>query len=350
MSEGPAQRVVVLAPNWLGDAVLALPAIGGVRRAFPAAQLAVAARGSVAAVFRLAPAVDRAIPLRSDARWWRLGAFREDVEALRGFDVALLLPHSFHSAWLVKKAGIRERWGYASDLRSPLLTRAVRRVKGGHQAQHYTRLAAALGCEAPDDVPEVDVSQPSRLAAEALLTEQGRQPGSTVVVLAPGAAYGRAKQWIPAHVATLIAELRERGMTCVLVGSAADARTGREIARALETRHGGTSNAGARGALIDLIGKTSIEMLAAVLACADVCVCNDSGAMHLAAAVGTRVVATFGPTNEHATRPLPRPGRRADVLTNPVWCRPCMLRECPIDHRCMTGLTPDRVLGAVVSP
>jgi heptosyltransferase-2 len=85
------------------------------------------------------------------------------------------------------------------------------------------------------------------------------------------------------------------------------------------------------------------------LALCDVCVCNDSGAMHLAAAVGARVVATFGPTNELATRPLPRPGRRADVLVHHVWCRPCMLRECPIDHRCMTGLTPERVFDAVVS-
>ncbi|MGH9350319.1 MAG: glycosyltransferase family 9 protein, partial [Vicinamibacterales bacterium] len=82
---------------------------------------------------------------------------------------------------------------------------------------------------------------------------------------------------------------------------------------------------------------------------ADACVCNDSGAMHLAAAVGTAVVATFGPTNEQATRPLARPGHRADVLTHEVWCRPCMLRECPIDHRCMRGITPGEVFVAVTS-
>ena len=101
--------------------------------------------------------------------------------------------------------------------------------------------------------------------------------------------------------------------------------------------------------MIDLTGRTSLEALAGVLAVADACVSNDSGAMHLAAAVGAPVVATFGPTNEHATRPLARSGRAAHVLTHDVWCRPCMLRECPIDHRCMTGITPDRVFAAVTS-
>ena len=159
-----------------------------------------------------------------------------------------------------------------------------------------------------------------------------------LVVLAPGAAYGKAKQWIPAHVATLIAKLdRQHSATCVLVGSAADRATGAEIHRAI-----------ASSRLIDLIGDTTLDQLAGVLAVCDVCVCNDSGAMHLAAAVGARVVATFGPTNEHATRPLARPERRAEVLVHDVWCRPCMLRECPIDHRCMTGLTPERVFDAIV--
>jgi heptosyltransferase II len=171
-----------------------------------------------------------------------------------------------------------------------------------------------------------------------LLTRRGHQPGSMLVVLAPGAAYGKAKQWIPSHVARLIARLEgEQSATCVLVGSAGDAGTAAEIRRTL-----------ASDRLIDLTGQTSLDQFAGVLAVSDVCVSNDSGAMHLAAAVGTRVVATFGPTNEEATRPLPRPGQLADVLVHDVWCRPCMLRECPIDHRCMTGLAPARVFDAIV--
>jgi heptosyltransferase II len=344
-AQGTTSAVVVLAPNWLGDAVLALPAIADVRRAYPAARLAVAARRAVAGVFRLVPAVDEVVVLESDARWWRRSVFRADVESLRAYDLAIVLPNSFQSAWLVQRAGIAERWGYRTDVRARLLTRAVPRVRGGHQAEYYQRLTSALGIPAGSPAPAIELEDERRGGARALLAERGHPAGAMLAVFAPGAAYGRAKQWIPAHVATLIARLqRERSATCVLVGSAADRATGDEIRRALPAVERGDPGA---GRLIDLIGHTSLEQLAGVLASADVCVCNDSGAMHLAAAVGTRVVATFGPTNEHATGPLAWPGARAEVLTHEVWCRPCMLRECPIDHRCMTGLTPGRVFEAI---
>jgi heptosyltransferase-2 len=124
------------------------------------------------------------------------------------------------------------------------------------------------------------------------------------------------------------------------VGSRADSSTGAAIGAMLPPLE--------PGRLVDLIGQTTLEALAGVLACASVCVCNDSGAMHLAAAVGAPVVAIFGPTNEHATAPLDGNGGRVEILTEDVWCRPCMLRECPIDHRCMTGITPERVLAAVI--
>ncbi len=335
-------RMVVLAPNWLGDAVLALPAIADVRRAYPDARVTVAARRSVADVFRLVPAVDEVFRMQSDAGWWRRAGFRTDVEALRPFDAALVLPNSLRSAWMTKSAGIRERWGYASDLRSRLLTRAVPRTKGGHQAEYYQRLTTALGMPPGPSAPEIDVPPALRTAVAERLAREGHPPGGALVVLAPGAAYGKAKQWIPAHMSTLIARLVcERGVTCAIVGSRADARTVGPLLRALGDL--------GPGRLIDIVGGTSLEELAAVLAIANACVCNDSGAMHLAAAVGTSVIATFGPTNEQATRPLARSGRRAEVLTHGVWCRPCMLRECPIDHRCMTGLTPNRVFDAVMS-
>jgi heptosyltransferase-2 len=334
-------RIVAISPNWLGDAVLALPALADIRRAFPAAHLAVAARRSVAGLFALVAGVDEVVSLQSDARWWRLSASGHDVSALRSYDLAILFPNSFQSALLVKKAGVAERWGYRTDIRSPLLTRRVSRVKRTHQAAYYQHLTAALGIAAGSSAPAIDVTEGTRAAARAMLAEHGYQPGPMLVALAPGAAYGKAKQWIPAHVAVLIDRLvRTRSAVCVLVGSAADANTCREITAML----GGITP----GHVIDLVGRTSLEMLAAVLASADVCVCNDSGAMHLAAAVGARVVATFGPTDDKATSPVPREGRRAQVVFNDVWCRPCMLRECPIDHRCMTGLTPDRVYDVVV--
>jgi heptosyltransferase-2 len=243
---------------------------------------------------------------------------------------------------LVKRAGIADRWGFASDVRSRLLTRAIPRPKGHrHQAEYYQELVRGLGMAAGPRVAALDVPDAARTNAREQLARHGHVEGAPVVVLAPGAAYGKAKQWVPSHVARLITLLaREHRATCVLVGSRADAGTGATIRAALPPL--------APGRLVDLIGQTTLEELAGVLASADVCVCNDSGAMHLAAAVGASVVAIFGPTNEHATAPLGHHGGGgAAILTHDVWCRPCMLRECPIDHRCMTGITPERVLATV---
>lgn len=330
--------LAILAPNWLGDAVMALPAIADLRRRCAGSRIVVAARRSVADLFRLVPFVDDIIS--------------QDVAALRGAgaDVAVLLPNSFASAWLVRRAGIAERWGYATDWRGWLLTRSIPRPKSSlHQGAYYQHLVHTLGIEALGiEAPGIWISPlepaltiPERAVASAreLLIARGWNGERPLVVLAPGAAYGTAKRWIPAHVSTLIDDLVRQGRTCVLVGSRADTPTTRGIRDAVDDAN--------RAQVIDVSGETSLEMLAATLSLAHACVANDSGAMHLAAAVGTPLVALFGPTRENETAPLTRSGGRAEVLTHRVWCRPCMLRECPIDHRCMTGIEPARVLVSV---
>ena len=320
--------VAVLAPNWLGDAVMALPAIADLRRRFPSARLVIAARRSVVDLFGLVAFVDDVIG--------------QEVEALRESraDVALLLPNSFASAWLVRRAGIAERWGYATDWRGWLLTRAVRRPKGSrHQGAYYQHLVGALGIELGPLEPALTIPDTAVASARRVLIDRGWDNARPLVVLAPGAAYGTAKRWIPAHVSRLIDDLVGQGRTCVLVGSRADARTTRDIRSAVDEAN--------RSQVIDVSGETSLEILAGMLRIAQACVSNDSGAMHLAGAVGTPLVAIFGPTRESETSPLTRTGGRAEVLTHQVWCRPCMLRECPIDHRCMTGIEPPRVLASV---
>lgn len=337
------QQILVVAPNWLGDAVMALPAIADIRRALPTARVIVGARRSVAELFTLAPPVDEVVTLGWDGRWRARGSFAGDVVLLRelGADVAILLPNSFAAAWLVRRAGVPERWGYATDLRRLLLTRAVARPRGSrHQGAYYQHLTRALGVESGPLEPVVAVPERALAAACALLRDRGWDGASPLVVCAPGAAYGTAKQWIPSSVVQLVTDLvRMRQATCVFVGTAADAPTARSIASGLDRE--------AAAHLIDVTGDTTLEGLAAVLALARACVSNDSGAMHVAAAVGTPLVALFGPTRERETAPLTRAGGHADVLTHPVWCRPCMLRTCPIDHRCMTGITPQRVLARV---
>jgi heptosyltransferase-2 len=176
--------------------------------------------------------------------------------------------------------------------------------------------------------------------ARALLTARGWQAPRPLLVAAPGAAYGTAKRWLPKHFGSLLTRaIDEMGVQSVLVGTADDAAAAREVLTA--------TAAPQRSSVLDLTGATTLPVLAGVMSLAAACVSNDSGAMHLAGAVGTPLVALFGPTRDRETAPLTRRSSRADVLINQVWCRPCMLRECPIDHRCMKGLQPERVFTSV---
>ena len=328
------KRLVILSPNWLGDAVMALPAIADVRRAAPGASITIAARPAIAPLFQLVPEADATIVLSKPpsfggvARWRALGG----ELAGGGFDTALLLPNSMHAALLVSRAGIAERWGYRAGWRGRLLTRAIGRPSGLHQVSSYQHLVQALGFANGPAEPRIRVPQEATEAAARLLTGDGWDGRTPLVALAPGAAYGGAKRWPTSYFGELAAALAADGVRCVMVGSAADVPTATEVARAFDARVGGGSE---RPALHDVVGRTDLSTLAGVLTLCRTLVTNDSGAMHLAAAAGVRVTAVFGPTDETATRPL---GAAHAILTHPVWCRPCMLRECPLDHQCMRGV------------
>ena len=338
------ERLLVIAPNWLGDAVMSLPAVGDLRRAFPAARLIVAARKAIADLFTMSPLVDEVIVMQWSGRVWARRSRLADIEALRALraDATVLLPNSFASAWLVRRAAIPERWGYAADLRQRLLSRAVARPAiRVHQAEYYRRLIRSLGFEngAPDPGLVVPASAIER--ARASLHQAGWVDDRPFVVMAPGAAYGGAKRWPVERFAEVATRLvREHGMQCVLIGSSADATTTRWVRSVIAED--------AKEAVIDLAGSTTLETLAGVLSLARACLSNDSGAMHVAGAVGVPLAALFGPTRERETAPLSRTDRRVEVLINHVWCRPCMLRECPLDHRCMKGLSPERVLATLI--
>jgi heptosyltransferase-2 len=344
------QRLAIRSPNWLGDAIMALPAMGAIRRAYPDAHIAIAAPSSIAPLFREETNAQPDSVLTLTDR-------RGERAALAGaaLDAVLLLPNSFRTAWTARAAGIGQRWGFAAGVRRPLLTRAVGRPGGRlHQSQYYLELVRGLDLEALQEPPRVCVSAETKTRAAQFASDAGMAAASTIVGFAPGAAYGHAKRWPPARVTDVIVRLsRESGVTSVLFGAAADRDAGREIESALppDVR------------AFNAIGRTDLRLLAGLIARCAAFVSNDSGAMHLAGALGTPLVAIFGPTDERVTAPLglstvglpakvdgPVPGGKdspPDVLTQPVFCRPCMLRDCPIDHRCMKRITVDDVLAAV---
>jgi heptosyltransferase II len=325
-------RLVIRAPNWLGDAVLALPAMAAVRRALPDAHITVAALPSIAPMFEedTSAGQDGLIVL-PDARRER------QALAAGSFDAALLLPNSFRTALSAGRAGIPRRWGYAAGFRRLLLTTAAARPRQRiHQSEYYLELVRRIGYAAGATPPRVVVRPPTQARADALLAQHGVAPGACAIGFAPGAAYGHAKRWPPARVADVVVRLaRERRAACLLVGAAADRDAGREIESSLppDVR------------AVNLIGRTDLRVLCGVIARCAAFVSNDSGAMHLAGAIGAPLVAIFGPTDDRVTAPIA--ATPVDVLTHAVFCRPCMLRDCPIDHRCMKGITAEAVLDAV---
>ena len=309
---------------------MALPALAAVRAALPETKITIAAISAVAPVFEedtsAAPNAVLTIPDRT----------REmTILAAAKFDAALLLTNSFRSAWTMKRAGIPDRWGYAANLRGRLLTRPISRPRERlHQSRYYSVLVDGLGFGVSESLPRVSVRLDTARRADELLGKHGVTPSTRLVGFAPGAAYGHAKRWPPARVAEVMTRVSTTlGAVSVLIGAAGDREAGREIESALSA---GT-------AFVNLIGRTDLRQLAGILARCSAFVSNDSGAMHLAAAVGVPVTAIFGPTDERVTAPL----GDHDVIVQKVFCRPCMLRDCPIDHRCMKRISPDQVWTSV---
>ena len=320
------ERLLVRAPNWLGDVVLSLPALRDLRRSFPAAQLTLLARPAVAGLYRALPGLDAIVESRGHAA---------DVASLRGaFDRAVLFPNSFATALVAWRAGVPERWGYATDGRGLLLTRRCRvpaSTRGRSQVYYYRAMLEGLGlvCEGP---PDASLACPAEWAAEGdqLLGD----PGPWIGVNA-GAAYGTAKRWLPERFAAA-AELVARRLDArvAIVGGPAERPLGEAIAAQL------------RVPARLLAGETTLAGLAGVLSRLRLLLTNDSGPMHLAAALGTPLVAVFGSTDWTETAPV---AVRATIVREDVPCSPCLLRECPIDHRCMTRVDADRVAQAALS-
>ncbi len=332
------ERILVRAPTWIGDAVMATPALRALRAAWPRAEIALEGRPAVGALLRGLPSFDRflADPGRG------AGAMLSRARAIRSgrFDWAVLLPDSPRAALAPFLARVPRRTGHARDpLRWGLLTDALTppREQGQRAAvpmtERYLRITRHLGCADRGDHLELAVDADADAEIARQLAARGVARDERLLVVAPGAAFGPAKRWPPGHFAAACELLaRRHGLLPVLAPAASEAGLARAIAGALRVR---------AVALVEPAPDPS--RLVALVARAALVLANDSGPRHVAVALGRPAVVVMGPSDP---RPTAQHLERQRVLREPVACSPCGLRRCPIDHRCMTRLRPERVLAA----
>jgi heptosyltransferase II len=314
-------RLLIRAPNWLGDSVITVPAVRAIKAGRPDAHITVVAPEKIASVWKLVPDIDEILPLTSNS-------FFSVVRAIRRhdpFDVAILFPNSLRAALEAWFAGIPRRVGFPGHHRRWLLNQIVteeqRRGPIQHQVYRYLHLARELGAPLAQG------------ALRKFLPRLKPNGAPARIGLCPGAEYGPAKRWLPerfTEVALAIAE--HRAVQWVLFGTSADAERGAAIANVLG------------GQCLNRIGQTTLEQLSAELAECALLLTNDTGTMHLATLIGVPVVAVFGSTEPRLTGPL---GNGHDIIRHQVECSPCFLRECPIDFRCMKAVSVEEVVAAV---
>lgn len=328
-------RILVRATNWVGDVVMSLPALEAVKENFPGCTLSVAARPWVSPIFESHPSVDRVFlyerpegALRSLEGILRLaGKIRRE-----GHDMAILFQNAFEAALLCLLGGVRYRIGYGTDGRGPLLSHRIPLDPGIlrlHQSEYYLEILRSMGWTAESRYPRLYVEEESVRWARRTLGVRGKEERSPVVGLGPGAVYGNAKRWPPERFAEIGRWAAERwGAEVVLMGSQGEVEICRQLCRCMEYRP------------LNLCGRTSLSEAIGLISEFSLFVTNDSGLMHIAAALGVPTLAIFGPTDHVATGPQ---GPRTALIRHETACAPCLKQECPRDHRCMLSIEPEEV-------
>ena len=310
-------NILIRATNWVGDAVMCLPALRAIRDRFPQAHIGILAKPAVADLYAHESCVHEIIRYNSTP-----GRMARELRA-RGFDCAILLQNAFEAAWIAWLARIPNRIGYSRDSRGWLLTHSVAVPRRGeiprHERFYYLELLRRAGLI--ESFPE----------SPMIRLEHADVTPTRIIGVSPGAAYGNAKRWLPERFAEAAGKLaRARGASIALFGSASERSACEQIAQLLNG-HRVTNHA----------GQTTLAQFIDLAAACELFLTNDSGAMHIASALGVPTIAVFGATDDAATGPT---GPDARVVRQPVECSPCLLRECPIDHRCMSAVSADRVV------
>lgn len=338
ISSDGRETLLLRAVNWLGDAVMTTPALRALRAASPSRRLVLVAKPPVAELFRNHPDVDDIVVYDKTGRHRGAAGLFRMAREIRAFspDKAILFQNAIEAAVLAFLARIPERAGYATDGRGFLLTRAVPITPGVlalHHVEYYLRLLRELGVPTPAQPALcLRVTQEEQEAMRGRLLAEGIDPARPILAVNPGATYGPAKRWYPDRFAAAADALcDEWGAAAVIVGSEEEKDLAGRLGAAMRRR------------AVNFAGRTSVRELMALLSQCRFLLTNDSGPMHIAAALGVPLVAIFGPTDREKTSPWTHHAR---VVRVDVDCSPCRLRECDRGHACMAGVTVDMVVAA----
>jgi heptosyltransferase-2 len=336
------KRVVVRGTNWVGDAAMSVPSLRELRRVLPAARITLCTRKNLAGLFEDADFLDDVLIYEHGKNAFQTVRRNAQIWREREFDLAVLLPNSFESALAAKLGKVKNRIGYKTDNRGFLLTHALNVPEWKterHEVFYYLNIVAELEkrlsgkTEVFECQPDISlvVSEQKKRAARHFLQGNGVDFNRKIVALCPGSTNSRAKRWGAEKYAAL-ANLLSETANVVLVGAPDELEVSAEVVK------------NAKSKLILLTGKTTLAELTAILSLADLLITNDTGPAHIAPAVGTKTVVIFGPTIPATTRPF---SDLAEIVRQPPACAPCMLRDCPIDHRCMTAIMPEEIFGQI---
>ncbi|UCE83956.1 MAG: lipopolysaccharide heptosyltransferase II [Deltaproteobacteria bacterium] len=332
-----SKKILIVAPNWIGDAVLCLPVVDGCARSWPEADLTVLARARVAELFKARESGVRVLQYEKGNGPWRLGNLLSLGRRLRreDFKLAVLLPNSMSSAMMVWLARVPERVGYATDGRGWLLTHRLkdrRKERGLHQVDYYLGLLVNLGVGRMDRIPRLQLKAKVADTGQTLLRDLGIGKDEIIIGVHPGAAYGETKRWFPERFGAVLERLHGSGRRILLLGGPGEEPLAEQICMRIEHPP------------VNLVGRTTVsEALALVNQCS-LFLSNDSGLMHVAAALNIPQVALFGSSDPQKTAPL---NDRAVVIHHrQVSCTPCFKSSCPEDLECLKAITVDEVCGA----
>lgn len=333
------KRILIRSTNWVGDAILSTPALRAVRKNFPNAQISVLAKPWVEPVYHHNAHVDRLLCYDDKGRHGGLpGKIRVSKELRKDrYDLAILFQNAFEAALITFLAGIPNRLGYNTDGRHFLLTHPVRLkpgLKQVHETAYYLGILEGAGLGTDGQELTLVVSAGERAWARETLRAQGEKGDRPIVGVSPGATYGSAKRWYPDRYARLCDKIYAFSKAHILIlGGAGEREIGNEVARLMKSPS------------TNLCGNTDLRQAIALIERCQLFLTNDSGLMHVAAALDVPLIAVFGSTNPVTTGPC---GSKSHVVRAPVACSPCLKTDCPTDHRCMKEVTVDMVYDVAV--